>query len=400
MTTNRIPRAPESFAVPRGLLYGAAEGAIKKPGRLDVGVITGERLVAAAVFTTNRFAAAPVIVSREILRRNSGQVAGVVVNSGCANAVTGPRGLEDAWRMSEALGAQVPALVCSTGTIGVHLPMERLLPAVARAKESAGSSAGDFLRLADAILTTDTRRKVAAAGIPGSSAVMVGCAKGAGMIAPSMATMLAFVATDARICAADLQRSVARISNRTLNCLTVDGDTSTNDTLIGISSGCTGPEIVAGSPEHAAFEAALEEVLQSLTIQLAADGEGATTVIEVAVSGARDFAEARAAALKVANSPLVKTAVHGRDANWGRIAMALGNSGAEFEPAEVDIAMESMPLLSRGTPVPFDEGEALRILDTDYLRVSCRIGNGPGEARVWTCDFSKQYIEINGAYRT
>jgi glutamate N-acetyltransferase/amino-acid N-acetyltransferase len=408
MGHSRIPVAADCFVVPAGFLFGAAEGAIKKPGRLDVSVIQSPDKAclfsAGAVFTTNRFAAAPVIVSRHVLSSCRGMVSGVVVNSGCANAVTGARGHVDAETMASSLPAGRPALVCSTGTIGVHLPMERLLPAIRHASSSAGGDSADFLRFADAILTTDTRRKVASAcvdlGSPGPNPVIVGCAKGAGMIAPSMATLLAYVCTDARIAPDILQRTLGEVAERTLNCLTVDGDTSTNDTLIALASNRTGPELRAGSPELAAFAEGLETVLRSLTIQLASDGEGATTVIEVIVSGATTEREARMAALEVANSPLVKTAVHGRDANWGRIAMALGNSGAIFDPTRVHICVGGVVLLDQGTPVPFDEAVALKALDTDYLEITCDLGAGPGLCRAWTCDFSKQYIEINGAYRT
>jgi glutamate N-acetyltransferase/amino-acid N-acetyltransferase len=252
-------------------------------------------------------------------------------------------------------------------------------------------------------MTTDTRRKVAASSVGGhesGGAVVVGCAKGSGMIAPNMATLLAYVCTDARIAPAHFQELVSSVSARTLNCLTVDGDTSTNDSLIALASAVSGPEVLPGTEDWKKLDLAVTEVLESLTIQLAADGEGATTVIEITVRGAADAAEARLAAMEVANSPLVKTAVHGRDANWGRIAMALGNSGARFDPARVTITVGDLVLLEKGTPLPFDEARALQVLQTDYLTIDCDLSHGHGECTVWTCDFSKDYIEINGAYRT
>jgi glutamate N-acetyltransferase/amino-acid N-acetyltransferase len=404
MEAGPLLSAVEEFEVPKGFLFGASEGAIKKPGRLDVAVLFGEEgksLSLGVVFTKNRFAAAPVQVCRELLAKTGGRVGGLVVNSGCANAVTGDRGLADARTMAGLLEGERSALVCSTGTIGVPLPMDRLVPAVARAKSAAGKSPSHFLNLADAILTTDTRRKVAYKKLRQGTRIL-GCAKGAGMIAPDMATLLCFVVTDANIDGTLLQELTSSAVSKTLNCLTVDGDTSTNDTCAVFASGAVGPELSAAADDPAVREFAegLEEVLRHLTIQLAADGEGATTVVEVRVRGAVSEAEARRAAMEVANSPLVKTAVHGRDANWGRIAMALGNSGASFDPAEVSIRVGPLLLLKRGIPQPFDETEALNVLKTPYLMIDCEIGVGQGECVVWTCDFSKDYVEINGAYRT
>jgi len=398
---------PEEISqVPAGFRWGSAAAAIKYKDRLDVAIAFAENggCSTAGVFTRNAFAAAPVAVCREVLSKTGGAIGGVITNSGCANAATGAEGHQNAEAMAAAARAaanpSADFLVCSTGTIGVQLPMDRLTSGINTAAAEAASSAEAFTNFADAILTTDTRRKTAHASceIPGKTMRIIGCAKGAGMMQPDMATMLAYVFTDAIIEPGLLQDMFSLATEHSLNCVTVDGDTSTNDTAIMMASGASGAEVTLDN--RATFEAALCQVLTSLAKQLARDGEGATKLIEVEVTGAPDYVSARSAAFKVANSPLVKTAIYGRDANWGRIAMALGNAGVGFSPDDVTIRLGELELFRKGTPQPLDEEAALKVLDREFIRIEAEIGLGLGAATVWTCDLTEQYIEINGSYRT
>lgn len=400
-----IKFGPETVSeTPRGFRWGSAAAGIKYPDRRDVAVVFSmEPCTAAGVFTRNTFAAAPVAVCRELLGKGSA-ISGVVVNSGSANAATGLEGMENARRMAaaprEELGTPGDFLVCSTGTIGVQLPMERLLPGIREACKSAGPGIEAFDGFSRAILTTDTRPKVASAtlSVNGHEVRILACAKGAGMMQPNMATMLAYVTTDACLEPSLLHEIFSRVCDRSLNCVTVDGDTSTNDTAVILASGAGGAVIDADTSDD--FEMALLKVMQSLARQLARDGEGASKLIEVEVRGAQDFLSARAAAFKVANSPLVKTAIYGRDANWGRIAMALGNAGLSFSPDHVTIRLGELELFKDGAPVPFDEEAALQVLGREFIRIEAHLGQDTGAATVWTCDLTEKYIEINGSYRT
>jgi len=400
------PPAPEfDFELPEGFRWSGAAAAIKKPGKLDVGLLVADKpCPAAGVFTRNAFAAAPVTFCRDMLLRSNGISAGVVVNSGCANAATGPEGEMDARTMAAA-AAQTPdqpLLVCSTGTIGVRLPMDRIRQGIAEARASLAHSRDGFINFARAIMTTDTREKIAWRPISdgGNSARILACAKGSGMIYPRMATMLAFVTTDALIAPQDLDAVFRRAVDHSLNCLTIDGDTSTNDTALIFASGASGMLIRPGTPAHEAFEQALTAVLQSLARQLARDGEGATKLVEVAVNGAADFASARLMALEIANSNLVKTAIYGRDANWGRICCAVGNAPVAVDPSQVVVRLGHLILFREGAPCFLDEQAALEVLSQEVVRIEVTVGRGAGRATVWTCDLTEKYIEINGAYRT
>lgn len=393
--------------VPAGYQFGTASAHIKYPNRKDVGFIVSNNPAAcAAVFTQNRFCAAPVIFSREMLENSAGIISGVVVNSGCANAATGEQGMQNAATMahvaSESIGHGGAFLVCSTGTIGVQLPMEKLEPGIVAAAEARGEDARDFIDFADSIMTTDTVRKVASAtlDIDGKTVTIAGCAKGSGMIYPNMATLLAFVITDADIEAHALQELFQRVNDRTLNCITVDGDTSTNDTAIILANGAAQASVAPGSDAFVAFERALTDVMTSLARQLARDGEGASHLVQITVKGAASFAEARTAAMAVANSPLVKTAIYGKDANWGRIACALGNSGVAFDAAMTDISLGDLTMMRDGVPLVFSEERALEILGEEEIHITADLKAGDGTATVWTCDFTEKYVEINGAYRT
>lgn len=410
MSRSIFPLEDEPVLLPRGFLWAAAEAGIRYVGRPDLAVIDGGPACrAAAVFTQNAFAAAPVVVSRQILHRSGGHIRGVVVNAGCANAATGPQGLTDAQLMAETtattLGStgSLDVLVCSTGTIGVRLPMEKVLPAIARACADLANDRESFLNVARAILTTDTRPKYAAREliVDGNPVRLLGCAKGSGMIYPRMATLLAFIATDARLAPPDLQLCFGQAIERTLNCLTVDGDTSTNDSAIILANGASGVEFSRATPEKfEIFTSSLRDLLESLTIQLARDGEGATKLVEIEVVDARSFEEARRVALAIANSNLVKTAIHGRDANWGRIACAIGNAGVTIEPERVRIGLGELVLFERGGPVAFSEERAQVLLSEENVRIRVELGLGHAAAKAWTCDLSAKYIEINGAYRT
>lgn len=400
------------YELPRGFRWAAAASGIRKPGRPDVGLIAADKpCPAAATFTQNAFCAAPVILSRELLSKTEGFARGVVVNSGCANAATGDEGMANARAMSALAaletgwgGEDAPGafLVCSTGTIGVQLPMDKLGKGISEAASRLGAARESFDQFSRSILTTDTRQKIAWAQFKVNDATVriIACAKGSGMIYPRMATLLAFTATDAAIEPAALQSMFSRTVEKSLNCLTVDGDTSTNDTAVILASGASGVEIVPGSDAASLFEAHLLDVLQQLAMMLAADGEGATKLIEVHIASAGGFEAARRVALAIANSNLVKTAIYGKDANWGRICCAIGNSGVAVDPARVTVWLGPIKLFEAGAPAPFDEEAALKILSERTVRIRADLGIASGEATVWTCDFTEKYIEINGAYRT
>ncbi len=399
-----------AIPLPKGFSWGTAAAGIRYKNRDDLAVIDpGCEATAAAVFTQNTFCAAPVRVSREILSASKGRIRGVVVNSGCANAATGEQGLRDARAMAEELGkclapsGKTHCLVCSTGTIGVRLPMEKVLPAIHAAVANRSESAPGFLAFARAILTTDTREKYAwkVLTIAGKPVTILACAKGSGMIYPRMATLLGFVATDAELPPETAQTLLRYAVNRSLNCLTVDADTSTNDTTILLANGASGASIQdIDSADGQCFAEALTEVLQCLARQLARDGEGATKLIEITVREARSYEEAHQVAMSIANSNLVKTAIYGRDANWGRIVCAIGNTGVSLEPERVRVRLGDLLLFEKGEPVPFDEGVALQVLSEEFVPITVDLGLGENSATAWTCDLTEKYVEINGAYRT
>jgi glutamate N-acetyltransferase/amino-acid N-acetyltransferase len=293
--------------------------------------------------------------------------------------------------------------VCSTGVIGVPLALDKILrrlPLLARVRRS---SARSFAELSLAICTTDTRPKTAAASfkMAGKRIHVVGCAKGAGMIHPNMATTLAFVATDAAIAPALLQKTLHEVTARTFNSISIDGDTSTNDTLLVLANGAAGaPALQAGSTAHRAFTAALDQVCHSLALQIVADGEGAQRVIEIMVRGAKSEAAARRIAETIATSPLVKTAFAGADPNWGRVFAAAGRAGVRFDPSRVDITMAGIPVFGRGRPLHFNERAASNRLLAEHVPIVVDLHAGRGMARYWTCDFTAEYVRINASYRT
>jgi glutamate N-acetyltransferase / amino-acid N-acetyltransferase len=404
-----MQHALSESSLPRGFRFAATACGLKKTGALDLAVISSDvPASAAAVFTQNLVVAAPVVLSKQHLRTSKGRMRAIVVNAGNANCATGKAGDEAAQRtVAEAakrLGcATEEILVCSTGVIGVPMAVEKILRALPKLTSNRRPSARSFAELSLAICTTDTVPKTAAGSFRmGSKRVhLVGCAKGAGMIHPNLATTLAFVVTDANISPALLQKTLRDVASRTFNAVSVDGDSSTNDTLAVFANAAAGaPAIRPGSAARRAFAAALEEVCRSLALQIVADGEGAQRVIEIEVRGARTEAAAKKIAETIATSPLVKTAFAGGDPNWGRVFAAAGRAGVPFDPARVDITMAHIPVLRRGQPVEFNERAASNRLLAEHVPIVLHLHAGPASARYWTCDLTAEYVRINASYRT
>ncbi|MGD1053863.1 MAG: bifunctional glutamate N-acetyltransferase/amino-acid acetyltransferase ArgJ [Candidatus Dormibacteria bacterium] len=394
---------------PRGFSAGTAAAGIRGDGnmsRADIAVVLSDRPCAGAgVFTTNLVKAAPVVISQLTLRRGT-PIHAVVANAGNANACTGAQGLRDALRMcSVAAGAlgrdPVEVLVCSTGVIGRPLPMDRVGDGLRAAARSQSRDAGELA--ARAIMTTDTVPKMAGATflVDGLEHRVGGMAKGAGMIHPDMATLLALVTTDADVAAPDLQALLAEVAESSFNSITVDGDTSTNDTLFALANGAAGgPALVPGGAGFEALREALLGVCESLAEQVVADAEGATKHFRVTVAGARDDAEARLAARTVAVSPLVKTAVHGADPNWGRIVAALGRSGARFSLDRVRVTFAGTTVFEHGAPLDTDLGPVVAALREPRSEIDIDLGAGDGRGHAWGCDLTAGYVRINAEYTT
>ena len=373
-------------------------------GRRDLGLLFSElECAAAAVFTRNVVKGAPLQVTREAV--SDGSLRAIVANSGNANAATGQKGLEDAYavqaRAAEALGIEAKDVaVASTGVIGEHLPMDRVSAGIEAAAAELGWDGAAF---AEAILTTDTRTKEAAVQVEvGGRVVTVGgTAKGSGMIHPSMGTMLAFLTTDAAVEKECLQETLRRATDRTFNRVTVDGDTSPSDMAILLANGGAGGEtLTLGSPNYPAFAGAVEAVARVLAREIARDGEGATRLVEVVVEGAKDEESAAALAKSVVGSNLVKAAVFGEDANWGRVLTAMGYSGVSFDPGAVELWFGPVKVFGSGEPVAHEEAEANAALASGEVRITARLGEGDASATAWGCDLSYEYVRINGSYRT
>lgn len=391
---------------PGGFAAGVAQAAIKKEGRYDLALVVSEvKASVAGVFTTNRFQAAPVLISRKHLQK--GVARGFVVNSGCANACTGEKGLTHAEMMAEASAAALGCspeefLVSSTGVIGVQLPMDRVLQGIKEAGNNLSTQAGHLA--AQAIMTTDTFPKEFAVQFPldGKTVTIGGMAKGSGMIHPDMATMLCFLTTDAAISSGCLQEALQEANRDSFHMITVDGDTSTNDMLAILANGLAGnvPITDKNSASYQVFSEALREVCIELAKMIARDGEGATKLMVVEVVNAAKPEDARKGARSIAGSSLVKAALFGEDANWGRVICALGYSGADFEPGRVDVYLGDLQVASEGCGLNFDEDKAAAILreKTITIRVDLKMGNA--QATAWGCDLTYDYVKINGAYRT
>jgi len=404
-----ISQAPPESALPKGFRFAATACGLKKTGALDLALISSDAPAsAAAVFTQNLVVAAPVTLSKKNLQASKGRMRAVVVNAGNANCATGPLGETVALRTNHEAALRMsfapPELfVCSTGVIGVQLPVEKILRALPTLARNRRASARSFTELSLAICTTDTRPKTASASfkMSGKRVHLLGCAKGAGMIHPNMATTLAFVVTDAAISPSLLQKTLREVTAHTFNSISVDGDTSTNDTLLVLANGAAGaPAISANSKAHRQFSAALEQVCGSLAQQIVADGEGAQRVIEIEVRGARTESAARKIAETIATSPLVKTAFAGGDPNWGRIFAAAGRANVKFDPAQVEITMAGIKVLRKGQPLPFNERAASSRLLADHVPIVVDLHAGKSRARYWTCDFTAEYVRINASYRT
>lgn len=386
-------------AWPAGFRFAAGHCGIKRKAP-DLMLATAAKAVsAAAVFTTNRLQAPPVRLSRAHLAASGGRARALLVNSGNANCATGAVG-ERAARAMAARTARLlrcpveEVMVCSTGVIGRPLPVEKILAALpAWTQKDDGA-----LAAAQAILTTDTCAKLAAAAFRDGARQyrVAGFAKGSGMIHPRMATMLGFLFTDAPLTPRACERALRQAVERSFHRITVDGDTSTNDTAALFASGA-GQLSAAGQRR---FQAALEEVAQSLARQIVLDGEGASHFVTVRVEGARNPSDADRAARAIAHSPLVKTALAGADANWGRVLAAAGYSGAQFDAERAEIWFSRLPVYRKGRALPFDEAEAKRRLDQPEVEVRIHLHAGTAETWMWTCDLTEGYIKINGSYRT
>jgi len=397
------PIADAAITDAAGFSAGAVHAGIKKDGKsLDICIIASDRpATAAGVFTRNKVRAAPVRISEERLR--SGRCQALIVNAGNANCCTGERGHADALRMTDLAAAKLgipvaDVIVASTGVIGVHLPMERVESGIGRIE--LGPNGHDAAR---AIMTTDLVAKEAGCRvrIGGQTVTIAGIAKGSGMIHPNMATMLGFVATDAAVAPSFLRRAVAEATNGSFNQMTVDGDTSTNDSLVVLANGAAGNTALDGSgPDSRAFAEALTSVCAELAKKIARDGEGATKFIEVVVEGAASIGDARRAAKAVVSSNLVKTAVYGADPNWGRVLCALGYSGAEVEERKVDLRIGDVWLMRGGEIQQFDRAAGVAALKGPDVVIRANLNLGSGKGVAWGCDLTEGYVDINGKYTT
>lgn len=384
---------------PEGFLAGATSAGVKYNDRPDLGILLSEvPCTAAAVFCTNKVKAAPVILSRERLR--SGKARAVVINSGCANACTGEQGMKDAAEMAELTARHVgisaeDVLVASTGVIGTMLPMERIRESITKVKLTA-SGGHDLAR---AIMTTDSVPKEAAVKAGGFN--IGGMAKGSGMIHPSLATMLCFLTTDAGVDVDYLGVALRKAVDISFNMVSIDGDDSTNDMVLIMANGrAEGETIVAGSRRAEVFQQALNMVCIHLAREIARDGEGATKLIEVNVSGAVSVADARLAARTIVSSSLVKAAVHGSDPNWGRVIAAAGRSGAELEPDKLSLEIGGVRLVENGATVPYDNDKVVKYLDGSEVCMDLNLNMGNAGATAWGCDLSEEYVTINSEYTT
>lgn len=396
------------LATPRGFRGAAMAAGIKKvAGALDLSLIfsDAEETSAAGMFTTNLAAAAPVLVSRRNLKASRGRARAIIVNSGNANACTGRAGMraaeETARATAKLLGiAPQQVLVASTGVIGLPLKPELVLSQLPALKASL--SVENASAVTRAIMTTDTFPKCCAlrTEIDGRPVHLAGVAKGAGMIHPRMATMLSFITTDARVPPRVFESVLRAAVEVSFNRVSVDGDTSTNDTVIALASGLAGATVQPGSRPAAHFLAGFTVLCQTLAKMIAKDGEGASKLVTVEVRGARTESDADRIARAIANSPLVKTAIAGSDPNWGRMVAAAGYSGANFDPTKIDVYVNNLALCRRGLDAGFDEAAAKRELDEKELTIRVELHHGKGCARMWTCDFTREYIDINASYRT
>lgn len=420
---NKIRFVPLSGTYPQGYKVGSTATKVKKTGAPDLSILLSSvPASAAAVFTTNKFKAAPVVADQNILKTHAGAgITSIVVNSGCANAVTGNGGLEDAYLMSKKVDSlvsdvqsEVPkTLVMSTGVIGQRLQMNKVLPGIEELIQSdskLGSSHDHWLNCAKGIMTTDTFPKLVSKTFQanGVEYKLAGLAKGAGMICPNMATLLGFFVTDAPVKPSALQLILSNAVDKSFNCISVDGDMSTNDTICAMANGAAGgPEITESSAGFDELETAITDFAKELSQLVVRDGEGATKFITLKIRGAQSYDDAKKVANSISNSPLFKTAMFGKDANWGRILCATGYSGAEVNPEKTNVSFvpldgsAELKLLVNGEPELVDEARASEILESEDLEIAIDLGTG-GDfgCEFWTCDLTHEYVSINGDYRS
>jgi len=408
MTQNSLPPIQDD-ALPRGFRFAAVKAGIKPSGKPDFAVAVADKPAsAAALFTSNRVKAAPLTVGAQHLTRSGGQVRVVAVNAGNANCATGEAGIAACRAVCAAAAktfgsAEHEVFPSSTGIIGVPLPAEKLVAALPEIERTLAADSEHFSAFSRAILTTDTRPKIAAANIEinGKTIRIAGTCKGAGMIHPQLvphATMLVYIFTDAVIAPPDLNTMLRDAVEVSFNRISIDGDTSTNDTVLLLASGASGANVKA---DNTAFIAALKEICTSLAKQIVADGEGVTHVVELQIEGAASDADALKVARAIAHSPLVKTAWAGSDPNWGRLMAATGYSGAEVDPARIAIWFGDQQICVNGGRVPgFDEPRAHKYLQNREFTIRIDLGLGKGHCRFWTTDLTTEYVHINADYST
>ena len=397
--------AKAGVTFPKGFQAAGVKAGIKKSGNLDVAVIYTEKKAAVAgTFTKNAVAAAPVHVSKEVVATHTAHA--IVANAGCANACTGAQGEADAAAMqriaADALGCSAQdVIVGSTGIIGQLLPMDKVEQGIHAAVKNL--SVDGSVDAGNAIITTDTYSKAGATSVmTGGKEVRFGIiAKGSGMIRPDMATVLCFITTDADIDGMLLQEALSEVIEHSLNMISIDGDMSTNDMAIVLANGAAGnPKITEKNADYEAFKETLLALCQGISEKIAADGEGATKFITVHVKGAKSFADAKTVGMSVANSPLVKTAFFGEDPNWGRVICAVGYAGVPMDPNHTTVQFGGIPVYADGVGVSYDEDALRAVMTAHDIVVEVDLKDGDSEAKVWTCDFSYEYVKINGEYHT
>lgn len=397
-------RMVTGITAPKGFKSAGIHCGIKK-SKKDLALIYSELpATAAGVFTTNKVLAAPVLVCKEFLN-SSDSFHAIIINSGNANACTGKLGLENAYKMADEIAKRLKiksnqVFVSSTGVIGEQLPMDKIIKGINHIVDSIED--GNDLATAQAIMTTDTFPKLFNKTflIDGKEVSIGGIAKGSGMIHPNMATMLAFITTDAKIEKLTLQKLLKNVTDLTFNKIVVDGDTSTNDMVLMLANGASNVEIIDETENYKIFEKNLYELLKKLSIDIVKDGEGATKLVEINVEGALSNTDADKAARQIALSPLVKTAIHGEDANWGRIIAAVGYSGIEFNPDLFELEVNEVPILKQNYEVTLPNELANQTLKSSEVKIRVNLNAGNGKATIWTCDFSEEYVKINGSYRS
>jgi glutamate N-acetyltransferase / amino-acid N-acetyltransferase len=392
--------------IPAGFRWSAVKAGIKASGKPDLALAEAPMgATAAAVFTKNRVCAAPLVVDRENLAKTNGRVRALLVNAGNANCATGKPGIVAAKRSCEALGRALQAapefiFPSSTGIIGVPLPIEKIISGIPElVRERAGDQAS-AQAFAEAIMTTDTRMKVATASfeVNGEKVSVLAMGKGSGMIHPNMATMLVYIFTDIDVKSRELQKQLNATVSTTFNAISVDGDTSTNDTVLLLASGASGVRLKKSNEKQ--FSAALHAVCSSMAEQVVRDGEGAKHLVRLNIEQAKSVEEARTIARSIANSPLVKTAWAGSDPNWGRILSSIGKSGVDVDPSKINIFIGPQQVCKKGMANPFDEQTAHECLKLPEFEIRVQLGRGKSKLQFLTCDLTTEYVHINADYST